>query len=134
MPRQRSEPKHGRTPAVPPILVVDDDAEMRHVIRVALEEEGLAVETAANGRQALDQATRRRPRLVILDMGLPVLDGAGLAAELQAIYGDGVPLLVITADGHVVEKARRVGARAYLAKPFELDALSAAVHQTLGTR
>jgi DNA-binding response OmpR family regulator len=117
---------------VPPILVVDDDPQLRHVIQLALEEEGLAVETAADGRQALDQATRRRPRLVILDMGLPLLDGAGFAAELRAIYGDGVPLVVITADGHVVEKAHRVGARAHLAKPFELDDLAAAVQQVLG--
>jgi DNA-binding response OmpR family regulator len=107
---------------------------VRHVIRSALEEEGLTVETAADGRQALDQATRRRPRLVILDMGLPRLDGAGLAAALRAIYGDGLPLLVITADGHVVDKARRVGARAYLAKPFDLDDLAAAVRQVLGER
>jgi DNA-binding response OmpR family regulator len=119
---------------VPPILVVDDDPQMRHVIQSALQEEGLTVETAADGRQALDRARRRRPRLVILDMGLPLLDGVGLAAELRALYGDGVPLVVITADGHVVEKARRVGARAYLAKPFELDGLSAAVQQALGDR
>jgi DNA-binding response OmpR family regulator len=121
-------------PEVPPILLVDDDPQMRHVIRSALEDDGLAVETAADGRQALDQASRRRPRLVILDMGLPLLDGVGLAAELRALYGDGVPLVVITADGHVVEKARRVSARAYLAKPFELEELSAAVQQALGGR
>jgi DNA-binding response OmpR family regulator len=119
---------------VPPILVAEDDPQLRRVMQMALEEEGLVVETAADGRQALAQATRRRPRLVILDMGLPLLDGAGLAAELRAIYGDSVPFLVITADGQVVEKARRVGARAYLAKPFELDELSAAVQQVLDRR
>ena len=134
MPRQAPQPSRGGTPEVPPILVVDDDPQLRHVIRLVLEEEGLTVETAADGRQALDQATRRRPRLVILDMGLPLLDGAGLAAELRVIYDDGLPLLVITADGHVAEKARRVGARAYLAKPFELDDFAAAVQQVLGER
>jgi DNA-binding response OmpR family regulator len=132
MPRRSPQRQSGGTPEVPPILVVDDDPQLRHIIRLALEEEGLAVETAADGRQALDQASRRRPRLVILDMGLPLLDGAGFAAELRAIYGDGVPLVVITADGHVVEKADRVGARAHLAKPFELDDLAAAVQQVLG--
>ena len=134
MPRQAPQPSRGGTSGVPPILVVDDDPQLRHVIRLVLEEEGLTVETAADGRQALDQATRRRPRLVILDMGLPLLDGAGLAAELRAIYDDGLPLLVITADGHVAEKARRVGARAYLAKPFELDDLAATVQHVLGER
>lgn len=118
--------------AVSPILVVDDDPEMCHMIRWALEEEGLVVETAADGRQALEQATRQRPQLVILDMGLPLLDGDRLAAELRAMYEDAVPVVLITADGHVVEKARRVGARAYLAKPFELDDLCAVVQVALG--
>jgi len=115
-----------------PILVVDDDPQLRHVIRLTLEEEGLTVETAADGHQALARATRYRPRLVVLDMGLPRLDGAALAVELRAILGQSLPLLVISADGNIVEKARRVGARAYLAKPFELDALAAAVQQMLG--
>ncbi len=131
MPVRSPEPSAGGAPEMPPILVVDDDPEVCHMIRWALEEEGLAVDTAADGRQALEQATRRRPRLVILDMGLPLLDGDKLAAELRAIYGDGVPLVLITADGHLVEKARRVGARAYLAKPFELDDLCAAVQDAL---
>lgn len=134
MPRRSPPPNADSAPEGPRILVVDDDPQLRQVIRQALEEDGLAVETAADGRQALDQATRRRPRLVVLDMGLPLLDGAGFAAKLHALYGDEVPLLVITADGHVVEKARRVGACAYLAKPFELDALSAAVQQALDGR
>ena len=134
MPRRSAQSDRDGPQEVSPILVVDDDPRMRHVIRSTLEEEGLAVETAADGPQALAQATRIRPRLVILDMGLPLLDGAGLAGELRAIYGDSLPFVVISADGHVVEKARRVGARAYLAKPFELDELAAAVRQVLGER
>jgi two-component system chemotaxis response regulator CheY len=128
---QSPQPHSGGTPEVPPILVVDDDPQLRGVIRLALEEEGLVVETAADGRQALDQATSRRPRLVILDMGLPLFDGAEFAAKLRALYGDGVPVVVMTADGNVVQKARRAGARAYLSKPFELDELSAVVQQVL---
>jgi DNA-binding response OmpR family regulator len=121
-------------PGDAPILVVDDDPQLRYLIRWALEEDGLVVETAADGHQALEQATRRRPRLVILDMGLPLLSGREVAARLQAIYGDGVPIMIITADGHVVDKARRVGARRYLAKPFELDELRGAVQGVLGER
>jgi two-component system KDP operon response regulator KdpE len=115
-----------------PILVVDDDPQLRYVIRLTLEDAGLAVETAADAHQALAQASRSRPRLVILDMGLPRLDGAALAKELRAIHGENLPLLVISADGNVIEKARRVGAHGYLAKPFELTALSAAVQRVLG--
>jgi DNA-binding response OmpR family regulator len=76
MPGRSPEPSAGGAPRVPPILVVDDDPEVCcYMIRWALEEEGLLVDTAADGRQALEQATRRRPRLVILDMSLPLLDG-----------------------------------------------------------
>jgi DNA-binding response OmpR family regulator len=132
MPSRSPESGAGRGPEGPPILVVDDDPAVCHMIRWALEEEGWVVETAADGRQALKEATRQRPRLVILDMGLPLLNGEQLAAALRALYSDGVPLLLITADGHVVEKARRVGARAYLAKPFELDELCATVQRVVG--
>jgi DNA-binding response OmpR family regulator len=125
-------PDHGDPYREPLILVVDDDPQMRQVIRATLEEEGLAVETAADARQALALAARCRPRLVVLDMGLPLLDGAGLARELRAIHGESLPLMVISADGNVVEKARKVGARTHLAKPFELNALIAAVQQVLG--
>jgi DNA-binding response OmpR family regulator len=65
-------------------------------------------------------------------MGLPLLNGAELAAKLRAAYGDGLPVLLITADGHVVEKARRVGAQAYLTKPFDLDTLCVTVQEVLG--
>jgi CheY-like chemotaxis protein len=115
----------------PSILVVDDDPEVRRVIQGTLEDEGWTVETAADGQQALERARRRRPRLVLLDMGLPRLDGDGVAAGLRGAYGDAVPIVVVTADGQAVEKARRVGARAYLAKPFDLDDLCAVVQQIL---
>jgi CheY-like chemotaxis protein len=113
------------------ILVVDDDPEVRRVIQGTLEEEGWTVETAADGLQALEWARRSRPRLVVLDMGLPRLDGHGVAAGLRSVYGDAVPILVVTADGQAVEKARRVGARAHLSKPFDLDDLCAAVQHVL---
>jgi DNA-binding response OmpR family regulator len=119
------------TDELPSILVVDDDPDFRHVIQWALQEDGWTVETAADGEQALEQARHRRPRLVVLDIGLPRLDGHEVAAGIRSVYGDTVPIVVVTADGHVVDKARRVGARAYLSKPFEIDDLCAAVHHAL---
>jgi two-component system, OmpR family, response regulator MprA len=114
-----------------PILVVDDDPEYREVIQTALEAEGWAVATARDGQQALDQAVRCRPRLVVLDIGLPRVDGHGVATGLRTVYGDTVPIVVVTADGHIVEKAQRVRARAHLAKPFDLDDLCATVRHAL---
>lgn len=105
-----------------PILVVDDDPLVRQAICWALEDEGLPVEAAADGREALERAARHRPALVVLDVILPVMDGYEVAAELRARHGE-IPILAITASGGVAAKARRMGAFAYLSKPFEMDEL-----------
>jgi len=114
------------------VLVVEDDTDLRQTIQWTLEDEGLTVETAGDGREALECAARRQPSLVVLDMGLPVLDGNGVADGLHATYGDAVTILTMTADGRAAEKARRVGAIGYVTKPFELDVLIAAVWKALG--
>lgn len=116
------------------VLVVDDDRTLQQVIRWALEDEGLLVETAGTGSQAVERATRRRPALLVLDYGLPELDGAGVAAALRGAHDVPVPILLITADGRSAEKARRVGALDYLQKPFEVDDLVAIVRRLLGGR
>ena len=114
-----------------PVLVVDDDAMVRRLIRRALEEEGLQVVAAANGRLALEQAGHVRPALVVLDISLPVLGGDAVAEGLRARLGEHVPILVITADGHPAEKARVLGAYGYLAKPFDVDELIGLVRRGL---
>jgi len=114
-----------------PILVVDDDIDLRKMIQWVLEDEGFEVETAANGLDAVDQAMQQRPALVILDLGLPLLVGEGVAAELHAQYGTTIPLVLITADEHAEEKSRQVGASTFLRKPFEIDDLVNAVQQAL---
>lgn len=110
-----------------PILLVEDDARIRQVIRWALEDEGFVVEIAADGRQALEQAARRRPALIVLDMMLPILNGAAVADGLRAIYTEPPPILLVTADGRAPEKARQVRAYAHVSKPFQVDELIAAV-------
>jgi DNA-binding response OmpR family regulator len=97
----------------------------------ALEDDGLDVETAADGRRALELASARRPDLVVLDLTLPILTGDDVANGLRSIYGATVPILAITADGEAEQKARTAGAFGYLRKPFELDDLMAAVRRGL---
>ncbi len=113
------------------ILVVEDDPIIRATVCWALEEDGHKVASVANGRDALTTVAGWRPSLILLDMGLPIVDGDGVAAGVHATYGDTVPIVVVTADGHAVEKARRVGARAFLHKPFEMDDLLATVQRVL---
>ena len=116
------------------ILVVDDDLNLCQTIQVVLEEEGFVVETALDGVEALERAERMRPAMVMLDMGLPLLDGEGVARELRVRYGKTVPVVLMTADGHVKEKGQRVGAIVALGKPFEIDDLVTAVYKALASK
>jgi DNA-binding response OmpR family regulator len=113
------------------VLVVEDDPDLREMVQWLLEEEGFLVETAENGKEALDYATVNRPSVVLLDMTLPIIDGYGVAAGLHKVYGDNLPILTMTADGHAVEKAGRIGAIGSLSKPFELEDLVNAVRAAL---
>jgi len=115
-----------------PVLVVDDDPIVRAMIRQALEDEGIPVVTASDGRQALEEADRVRPRLVILDVSLPVVGGEAVANRLRQMMSDEpVQIMAITADGRPAEKARALGAFAYLAKPFDVDELLDIVQREL---
>jgi DNA-binding response OmpR family regulator len=115
------------------VLVVDDDPEIRDVVRWLLEDEGWTVETASDGRDALERATRARPALIVLDMGLPILSGEEVAMRLREVYVDPPPIIVVSADGRAGEKAARIGAASYLHKPFDVDALARLVRLTLGS-
>jgi len=114
------------------VLVVDDDPEIRDLVRWLLEDEGWTVETAADGRAALDQATRARPALIVLDMGLPLLSGEEVALRLNDVYANPPPIVVVSADGRAGERAARIGAASFLHKPFNVDDLANMVRHTLG--
>ena len=114
-----------------PILVVDDDHNLRQTIRWMLEEEDFSVRTAADGQEAVEQALEQQPALIILDMGLPLLDGSQVSAQVRHHYGTAVPIILITADGQAEEKSRRVGATAFLRKPFDIDDLIDVVQHAL---
>jgi DNA-binding response OmpR family regulator len=121
----------GANPATS-VLVVEDDPRLREVAVWALEDEGFLVDAAGDRRQAAEQARRRSPALVVLDMGLPPDIGDTVAADLRALCGAQLPILVVTADGKASEKARRVGAFAYLHKPFDVEQLIRLVREGLG--
>jgi two-component system chemotaxis response regulator CheY len=111
-----------------PILVVDDDASIRQTVREILDLEGYPVETASDGREALRQVERHEPSLVLLDMRMPGLDGWGFAREIRQ-RGIELPILVMTAAENARSWADEIGADGYVAKPFELDELLAAVER-----
>jgi CheY-like chemotaxis protein len=113
------------------ILVVDDDPEIRDVVRWLLEDEGWTVETASDGRDALERAMQSRPALIVLDMGLPILSGEEVANRLRMYFPVPPPIVVVSADGRAGEKAARIGAAAYLHKPFDVDDLARLVRRAL---
>jgi two-component system KDP operon response regulator KdpE len=116
-----------------PVLVVEDDPAMRQSIRWTLEAEGIPVVDAATAAQAIAAAVGGPLALLLLDYGLPDGDGAGVASAVRERLAEAVPpIVVLTADGRAAEKAARVGAVAYLHKPFELDDLLATVRRALG--
>jgi DNA-binding response OmpR family regulator len=115
----------------PLILVVEDEPELRAVVTFILEEEGFQVAQAADGQQAVERASETRPALVVLDMGLPILSGEEVAAELARLYPEPPPILVMSAAGAIAERARRIGAASFIAKPFDLDDLARAVRKIL---
>jgi two-component system chemotaxis response regulator CheY len=102
-----------------PILVVDDDPDIVAVVAEILELEGYTVERATNGQEALECVGRVRPRLVFLDMRMPVLNGWEFARILSE-RGIKLPIVVMTAAQDAQQWAQEIGARDYLAKPFDL--------------
>ena len=104
------------------VLVVDDEPDIRATVAEMLEIEGYAVEEAANGADALRAIERRAPDLILLDMRMPVLDGWGVAAELNRRDVD-IPIVVMTAARDAARWATEIAATASLSKPFGFDDL-----------
>ena len=114
-----------------PVLVVDDEPELRSVVALVLSEEGYHVAQAANGAEALRVLEQTQPACVLLDMRMPVLDGWGFARELEARHLH-VPVVVMTAAQDAQLWAREVKAAGCLGKPFDLDDLLATVERVCG--
>lgn len=116
------------------VLVVEDDPEIADVLRRSLRQEGYEVKTSADGVDALDVATGFVPDLVVLDLGLPRLDGVEVCRRLRA-EGD-VPILMLTARTETEDRVSGLdsGADDYLVKPFERTELLARIRALLRRR
>ena len=123
-----TDPSGGR------VLVVEDDADIADVLRRSLRNEGYEVKTSADGVEALDVAAGFVPDLVVLDLGLPRLDGVEVCRRLRK-DGD-VPILMLTARAETEDRVTGLdsGADDYLVKPFERQELLARIRALLRRR
>ncbi len=113
------------------ILLVDDDAQLLRALRIDLTARGYDVTTAADGRTALIVAARDHPDLVVLDLGLPDLDGTTVLGELRTFST--APVVVLSARTDSADKvhALDLGADDYVTKPFGVDELMARMRAAL---
>jgi len=105
------------------VLVVDDDRNIRHAVRDALQDDGYLVVEAADGAEALRLLGGIEPCLILLDMRMPGVDGWAFVRAYRASDYPRVPLVVMTAARDSRAWAREIGADGTLDKPFDLDDL-----------
>jgi two-component system KDP operon response regulator KdpE len=113
------------------VLVVDDEAEVMRFLRVTLGAQGYRVVEATTGQQALVEAATRSPDLILLDLGLPDLDGVEVARRIRE--WSATPIIVLSARGQERDKieALDAGADDYLTKPFGVGELTARMRVAL---
>ncbi len=116
------------------ILVVEDDADIQRLVRVLLERAGYGVRGAADGHEALRVLFADRPDLILLDIGLPGMDGWQVLERVRDLSD--VPVLMLTAQGDELDKVRalRGGADDFVTKPFGRQELVARVEALLRRR
>lgn len=113
------------------ILIVEDDANIRELLHLYLEQEGYHIESAQNGAEGLRVFRRVHPDLVLLDLMMPVMDGTQMIRELRTFSK--TPVIVLTAKGEVLDKVTllELGADDYITKPFEMREVIARVRAVL---
>jgi two-component system OmpR family response regulator len=114
------------------VLLVEDDSELRQIVRRVLERDGLAVTARATGEEALRVVDLGAPDVLVLDIGLPDSDGRDLCQAIRA-RGVSAPVLFLTAHDAVVDRLAgfSAGGDDYVVKPFDLDELVARVRALL---
>ncbi len=108
------------------VLLVDDDLQILRSLRVYLELENYCVETASDGREALEKIYQNKPEILVLDIMMPEMDGFEVLEKIKSdeIFKD-VPVIMLTAKGQDVDvvKGYEMGASSYMTKPFNLNEL-----------
>jgi DNA-binding response OmpR family regulator len=116
------------------ILIVDDDSNVRELLRVNCAAQGLNVLTAGDGAEALRMVEQHIPELVILDVMMPEMDGWEVCKQIRDRYQDAIKVVMLTAKDTARDKIigkNILKADEYLTKPFDIDELLATIHRLL---
>ena len=115
----------------PVIVVIDDEVQLRRLLRISLEANGYKVYEAANGQQGLAEVAARHPDVVVLDLGLPDMDGMDVVVRLREWSTVPIIILSVRESEHDKVTALRNGADDYLTKPFSTSELIARLQVAL---
>ena len=116
------------------VLVADDDPDILNVVKINLELDGLEVDTAVDGEDAMQKATSSPPNVIILDIMMPRMDGLTALHRLRSQAGTAnIPIILLTARGLPEDRVRglELGADDYITKPFDITELAARVKAVL---
>ena len=116
----------------PKVLVIDDEPPIRKLLRMGLSAHGYEILEAPNGRISLELLEQKKPDLVILDLGLPDMQGLELLRMIRA-RNEGVPIVILSSRGDEASKVQALdlGADDYVTKPFGMDELLARMRAAL---
>jgi CheY-like chemotaxis protein len=119
---------------VPNVLIVEDDPDILSSLAEAVREEGFDVETAANGYQALARLESHMPDLIFLDLMMPLMDGWKFMETARQRFPEmAAPVVLLSAVHGLPDEARRLGVRAFLSKPFDLEVVARLAHELSST-
>jgi CheY-like chemotaxis protein len=118
------------TRASPLLMLIDDDQDIREVVRLFLEIDGYRVTTATDGVDALEQLkTCERPSLILLDLMMPRMDGEQFMKTLRSSPFADIPVVIMSGYREAADKTRQLNGNCCLMKPVEFDELMAVVHR-----
>ena len=105
------------------ILIVEDDEDVLDGVAHILRAEGYRVSCASDGREALAWLEHEQPAMMLLDLGMPVMNGPELLKALRASGSLPFPVVLLSADDQLPRKAEELGIRDYMEKPLQIDTL-----------
>jgi CheY-like chemotaxis protein len=116
------------------VLVIEDEAVLRLLLTLLLSDEGFEVRSASNGHEALLVLALWQPKIILLDLNMPVMDGPSFCAEQRLIPRlSNIPVLLVSAARDLDLQAVRLEVAGSIAKPYDVDELVRTVNQTLAT-